>query len=266
MSAISDTFRRLRRRNSGALIAYVMAGYPDYGRTVSAVRGIVRGGADIIELGFPFSDPLADGPAIQEAATASLQNGMSPESYYRMVDEIRAFTDVPLLMMTYSNVAHAMGYERFAARAARHRIDGIILPDMPVGESGLYREAASSHGVDTVFLASPNTANQRCSQIMRASSGFLYLVAVYGTTGARSGVQKYGVEALRRIKQISQDLPVGVGFGISRGEDVRRYIEAGADAAIVGSAILNIIKESPDDTEGAVATYVASLKRHTSLE
>lgn len=265
MNRIAETFNRLSDANQKALVAYVMAGYPDAERTMSAVRGLVAGGADIIELGFPFSDPLADGPVIQEAATISLGQGTTLESYYDMVQDIRRFSsDIPLIIMTYTNVAYSVGYDAFAHQISDAGMDGIILPDMPVEESESYQKYAHAEGLDTIFLASPNTSDARVSRIAEASTGFLYMVAVYGTTGAGGGVRRYAIDALRRIKAVSEKLPVGVGFGVNGHDDVRQYVKAGADAVIVGSSILRIIKESPrNDIESRVARFVRSLKDGT---
>lgn len=267
MSRISETFQRLADTNQKALVSYVMAGYPDAERTVSAVRGLIAGGTDIIELGFPFSDPLADGPVIQEAATVSLNQGTTLESYYDMVRDIRRFSgDIPLIIMTYTNVAYSAGYDRFARQISDMGMDGIILPDMPVEASEAYKRYAHGSGLDTIFLASPNTSHARASRIAAASTGFLYMVAVYGTTGAKGGVRRYTIDALHRIKSVSGDTPVGVGFGVNEYRDVRQYVRAGADAVIVGSSILRIIKETPQsDMESRVSEFVKSLKAGTML-
>ncbi|MBI1658122.1 MAG: tryptophan synthase subunit alpha [Thaumarchaeota archaeon] len=265
-SRIAEMFGRLSGRNERALIAYVMAGYPDYNSSMAAVRGLVRGGADLIELGFPFTDPLADGPVIQDAATASLGAGMSMESYHSMVRDIRGYADTPVVMMTYANIAYSMGYGRFASESARAGVDGFILPDMPVEESGDYTREAHRCGADTIFLVSPNTPARRIAHIAAASTGFLYMVAVYGTTGARGGVGVHTMESLRRTKEAAGDLPVGVGFGVAGPEDVKRYAEAGADGIIVGSAILRVVGESPrDDIESRVAEFTSSLKAQTIM-
>ena len=265
MSRISDMFCRLSARGERALIAYVMAGYPSYDSSMAAVRGLVRGGADIVELGFPFSDPLADGPVIQNAATASLGAGMSMDSYHAMVRTIRETSQIPIVMMTYSNIAHSMGYDRFASESVRAGIDGFILPDMPVDESGPYVQESHRAGGDTIFLVSPNTAPDRIARIARASTGFLYVVSVYGTTGAQEGVRGYAVESLRRTQEAAGDLPVCVGFGVAGPQYVRRYVEAGADGVIVGSAILRVVEESPPDMiEPQVSEFVASLKAQTT--
>lgn len=261
---IAETFARLSGRGERALITYVMAGYPDYDSSMAAVRGLIRGGADIIELGFPFSDPLADGPVIQNAATASLEKGMSMDSYHAMVRHVRGISDIPVVTMTYANIAYGMGYGRFASESVRAGVDGFILPDMPVEESEQYVAESRRAGADTIFLVSPNTSASRVEQIARTSTGFLYMVAVYGTTGARDGVSEYAVESLRRVKEAAGDIPVGIGFGVGGPADVRRYAEAGADGIIVGSAILRVIGESPPNAiEQRVSEFVASLKGQT---
>lgn len=264
MSRISRRLGELASRGEGALVAYVMAGYPDRGATVSAVRGLVRGGADVVELGFPFSDPLADGPVIQNAGAASLEGGTTAGGFFDMVGEIRAETDVPLALMTYTNVLHRRGYRAFISRAARAGIDGFILPDMPVEEAGEYRRAAAGRA-DTVFLVSPNTAPARIRKIAAASTGFLYLVAVYGTTGGGSGATALGAGAVRRVKEAAGGgIPVGVGFGVSSPGDVRRYVRAGADAVVVGSAFLRLIGGIPRSRiESRVASFAGSLKAAT---
>lgn len=264
MSRIDDTFADLRRRNHRALIPYMMVGYPDYESTKGIIRGMIRGGADVIELGFPFSDPLADGPTIQRAATTSLHNGTTLSTYYDMLDYIRDLTEIPLVCMTYSNIAYNIGYEGFVSGLQKHGADGIILPDMPIDESEEYRYTASKYNIDTIFLASPNSTDSRCASIIEASNGFLYLVAVYGTTGTQTGVQRYAIDALCRIKRMSGNLPVGVGFGVRTSEDVRTYIKNGADAIIVGSAILNMVDGTSSGMEAAIHRYVSTLKKSTT--
>ena len=264
MSRIEDRFARLSEDGARALIPYVMAGFPDEEATVSAVRGLVSGGADIIEIGFPFSDPLADGPVIQNAGTVSLENGTNVAGFLRMIKRIRKETDIPLVLMTYANILYRKGYARFASDAARAGIDGIIVPDMSIEESGEYINATRGK-VDTIFLASPNTDKSRLLQIARMSSGFLYLVAVYGTTGVGRTIEEYTLRAIKNSKKYTKGrIPVGVGFGVSGPQDVRAYVNAGADAVIVGSAYLKIIGKTPkEEIESAVKTFTRKLKDQT---
>ncbi|RNJ80697.1 MAG: tryptophan synthase subunit alpha, partial [Nitrosopumilus sp. B06] len=168
MSRISDKFVELGKKRQSALVAYVMAGFPSDKATRAAVSGLIRGGADIIELGFPFSDPLADGPVIQNASNIALQKGASIERFFEMVRKIRKNTDIPLILMTYSNILYHMGYLEFISKAVDAGIDGFILPDMPVEEAAEYKRAARGKA-ETIFLTSPNTSKARIKNIAGAS-------------------------------------------------------------------------------------------------
>lgn len=239
-----------------------MAGYPNQKATLSAVRGLVRGGADIIELGFPFSDPLADGPVIQNAASVSLKKGTNVEKYLEVVKKIRRQTQIPLVLMTYTNVIYHRGYGKFITDAQNAGIDGFILPDMSIEESGNYLKAARNK-IDTIFLISPNTSKTRIQRITKVTSGFLYLVAVYGTTGIKSTIPAYTIKAIKDVKK-QTEIPVGVGFGVSTPQDVRKYVKAGADAVIVGSAFLKLIQKTPQNKiESVIAAFTRKLKKET---
>ncbi len=264
MSRIKEKFAELSAKKEKALIAYIMVGYPNENATISAVRGLIKGGADIIELGFPFSDPLADGPTIQNASTVSLDNGTKINKFFNMVKKIRKETDIPLILMTYTNILYHKGYSKFIAEAKNAGIDGFILPDMSIEESKEYL-ASAKNMADTIFLISPNTTKSRIEKIIKSSSGFLYLVAVYGTTGVKIGIQNYTLNAIKKVKKITNGkIPVGVGFGVSTPEDVKKYVKAGADAVIVGSAFLKLIEKTPQNKlESSIATFTKSLKRQT---
>jgi len=243
-----------------------MAGFPNEKATLSTVKGLIRGGVDIIEIGFPFSDPLADGPVIQNASTVSLQKGTKIKKFFSVVKKIRNQTDIPLVLMTYTNILYHMGYPKFIADAKKAGIDGFILPDMSVEESKDYLEAAKNNA-DTIFLISPNTNKTRITKIAEKSSGFLYLVAVYGTTGVKAGIKNYTLKAIKEVKkQTKGKIPIGVGFGVSTPNDVKKYIKAGADAVIVGSAFLKLVEKTPQaKLESAIASFTKSLKRQTIL-
>ncbi len=264
MTRIKEKFAELSAKNEKALIAYIMVGYPNESATISIVKGLIKGGADIIELGFPFSDPLADGPIIQNASTISLNNGTKIKNFFNIVKKIRNETDIPLVLMTYTNILYHKGYTNFISEAKKAGIDGFILPDMSIEESKEYI-AAAKNIADTIFLISPNTTKSRIEKIIKSSSGFLYLVAVYGTTGVKTGIQNYTLKAIRDVKKITnRKIPIGVGFGVSTPEDVKKYIEAGADAVIVGSAFLKLIEKTPkNNLEKNIATFTRSLKKQT---
>lgn len=266
MSRIKEKFIELDAKSQKALIPYVMVGYPNEKAVLATVRGMVKGGADIIELGFPFSDPLADGPVIQNASTVSLERGTKISRLFSTVRKIRKETDIPLVLMTYANILYHKGFSKFIADAKKAGIDGFILPDMPVEESKEYLRATKNH-TDTIFLISPNTSKTRIDRIAKASSGFLYLVAVFGTTGTKTGIKRYTLDAIKKVKkQTKGEIPVGIGFGVSAPQDVKKYVKAGADAVIVGSAYLRIIEKTPErQLESKISSFTKQLKKETML-
>jgi len=264
MSRIKEKFEELEKRNEKALISYIMLGFPNEKATMSTIRGLVKGGADIIELGFPFSDPLADGPVIQNASTISLEKGTNVSKIFNIVKKIRKETDIPLVLMTYTNILHHMGYQKFIKNAKKVGIDGFILPDMSIEESKDYLKAAKNNS-DTIFLISPNTSKTRIEKIAKASTGFLYLVAVFGTTGVKTSIKNYTLKAIKNVKkQTKGKIPIGIGFGVSTPEDVKKYIKAGADAVIVGSAYLKLIERTKQQNlESKITSFTKSLKKQT---
>ena len=265
MSRIKEKFNELKIRKEKALISYIMVGYPTDNATLSAVKGLVKGGADIIELGFPFSDPIADGPTIQKASTGSLNNKTKIEKFFKLVKKIRKQTNIPLILMTYTNILYKQGYQEFIKRAKKAGIDGLILPDMSIEESKNYLAAAKSQKMDTIFLVSPNTKKDRLNKIAKASSGFLYMVAVFGTTGVQTKIHQYTIDALKSTKHsVSDKIPVGIGFGVSTGKDVKKYVSYGADAIIVGSANIKIMENTPvSKLEKKICSFTKKLKNQT---
>ena len=265
MSRIQDKFKELYSKNEKALIGYLMTGYPNEKDTVSAIRGLIQGGADIIELGFPFSDPLADGPVIQNASTISLNKGTKLEKFFKILKQIRRETKIPLVLMTYTNILYSYGYDQFLSKAKRLGLDGIILPDMSIEESSEYIKAARKNHIDTIFLVSPNTSKDRIKKITKATTGFLYLVSMYGITGMQGKIQKYTINAVKNTKKIvSGKIPVGVGFGVSSASDVKRFVSLGADAVIVGSAFLRLIENTQSNKiESRLASFTRQLKQAT---
>lgn len=243
-------FRQLVLENRPALICYVVAGYPTLKYTEEIVSTIVESGADIVEIGIPFSDPVADGPTIQQASTVALKNGTTPQKCLELVGAVREkFPRLPLLIMTYSNIVFRSGLEEFLRTSRLKGVDGFILPDLELTESYSYVTAASKLKMATVFLASPNTDASRLKKIMEVCSGFLYVVSVYGTTGSRAEYEDYTFQSIRRIKEITEGkIPIAVGFGISRPDQVISLVNSGADAVIIGSAIIDrIAARHPND-------------------
>lgn len=263
---IDAKFADLKKKGECALVCYVVAGYPDLKTSQAVAEALISGGADIIEIGIPFSDPIADGPTIEAASHMALQKGVKPADALSLASRLRKkHPDLPLLVMTYSNIVTCLGLERFMDESLKAGIDGFITPDMPVEEAREYKQTASNRGMATVFLASPNTSPTRLNRILESSSGFLYMVSVYGITGARSSFEDYTLKAVSTVKQAAGSrLPVAVGFGISRSAHVKQMRAAGADAVIVGSAIVNVISKSLRKKKRLIAdvrTYARQLKQ-----
>ncbi len=260
---IGACFSALAQKRDRALVCYVVVGYPDLNSTPKAVDALVAGGADVIELGIPFSDPIADGPTIQQASHFALEKGVTPDKALAVARGIRKkHPDLPMLVMTYSNILVRAGMDKFMDKAKSAGIDGFILPDVPVEEAGEYLKAARERSLATVFLASPNTSEQRLKEIVETSTGFMYLVSVYGITGARKNFEGYTAQAVKRAKEAAAGrIPVGVGFGISKPEHARFMASAGADAVIVGSAIVDRMSGPKGKMPSSLRSFAASLKK-----
>jgi tryptophan synthase alpha chain len=243
---IESKFNELKNKNQKALICYVVAGYPDIKTSEHIISSLINGGADIIEIGIPFSDPIADGSTIQDAIQNSLIAGTTPDMCLELSSRIRkTFPNIPLIIMTYSNILYRKGYIQFAKKAKESGIDGFIIPDIPIEESKEYLNTMQNIGMSTIFLVSPNTSEKRLKMISRICTGFLYAISVYGTTGERQGFDEYTIESIKRVKKVTAEekIPLAVGFGISNPQHVKYMIDAGADAVIIGSAIIKKIKE-----------------------
>lgn len=256
MSAISSTFSKLN--GEGALVAYVMGGDPDLHSSSRVVDAVIRGGADIVEVGIPFSDPIADGKSIQAADVRSLAAGATPARVLEMIRGVKAsHPNTPIAAMTYYNILYSNGVENFLDAAKANGVDAMIVPDLPLDEVVEYAALAKARGLDTVLLAAPTTPPARMKAILKHTSGFLYLVSVTGVTGARTEVQTSTIDLVRTAKALAAEakVPLGVGFGISTPEQVREVIGAGADAVVVGSGIVDKVAEF-DRGAGSAVTLV----------
>lgn len=251
---ISDKFSELKARDEGALIAYICAGD---GGTEEYVRALIKGGADIIELGLPFSDPVADGPTIQAGIERALEAGMTPDIFFDTVGSLNV--DIPLVVMTYFNLIFKRGMEKFVKDCQDSGISGIIVPDLPAEESGELSSCCEKYGIDLIFLVAPTTTGSRMKGILSHGTGFVYLVARLGVTGARSDVASSTTELLNRVKT---QTPKAVGFGISTGEQATEIIKAGADGVIVGSAFVDIIAKG-DNVSSRLEELARELKGGT---
>jgi tryptophan synthase alpha chain len=250
MTAITETFQKLKSRREAALIGYVTAGDPKPQYTPKIAEALIKGGVDILELGLPFSDPIADGPTIQAASVRALNAGTTPRKVLEMARKIRQAHDVPVVVMTYYNPVFRMGLNSFFSLAKDCRVDGLIVPDLPVEEAGDYKQAACACGVDTIFLAAPSTSTQRLCNIIKCTSGFLYLVSHFGVTGAKSTVEESTIQLIKHVLPYTREhVPLAVGFGVSKPEHAYCIIKAGADGVIVGSAFVNIIAKNQGNTK-----------------
>lgn len=259
-SRLDDTFARLRREQRPGLVTYTTAGDPDLPRSGQILNALDRAGADVLEVGVPFSDPLADGPVIQRAAERALAAGGSLRAALDLISSIRPGLTAPVVVFSYANPLLRMGLERFAARAAAAGVDGVLALDLPVEEAGEFREVLASAGLDAIFLLSPTTTDARIRKAAALGSGFLYGISRLGVTGVRDEVAP-GAEALvRRIRAVT-NLPVALGFGISQPEHVAA-VSAYADAAVVGSALVSLIAEAAQSPRliERVEEYVRRLK------
>ncbi len=241
MSRIAALFERLRGQSRPALITYLTAGDPSLDRTPSLVAALERGGADLIELGVPFSDPIADGPVIQRASERALRAGATLRGVLEIARRIRRDSAIPLLLFTYLNPALRYGLDALARDAVAAGIDGCLLTDLSVEEAGDYIGAMRRHGLDTVFLAAPTSTPERLRLVARYSTGFVYLVSRTGVTGERASLSDSVAPLVRAMREIT-DLPLAVGFGISKPEHAAA-VGAIADGVVIGSAFVRIVEE-----------------------
>jgi tryptophan synthase alpha chain len=241
------------------LVAFTVAGDPDFGSSLSIMREMAASGADIIELVLPFSDPVADGPVIQRADIRAMDAGMNTDRLYELVREFRAGSSVPVVILTYANLVMRRGILSFYQQAARAGIDGVVIADVPCEESDPFIQAAEETGISQIMLVSTTTSPERLEKIIGRASGFIYLVAVMGVTGARTGVDPAAIGLLKTVRE-KTSVPVAPGFGISSPGQVRIWAEADADAVIVGSAIVKKIEENLDNPE-RIATSVGEFIR-----
>lgn len=242
---------------------FITAGYPDLESTVDLILGFEENGADIIELGMPFSDPLADGPTIQFSSDVAISKGISIDKIFEMVSEVRKSSQIPIILMGYMNPVLRYGVSRFCEKAASVGVDGLILPDIPVEESGLIEKEAEENDLPIIYLVAPNTSDERMKLADQKSGGFVYCVSVTGVTGARDGgeVSKSVATFIERVRTNVTKNPVLVGFGIKSFTDAQN-IASNADGFIVGSALIDTIRKTyPNENwEKDVFSFVHSLK------
>ena len=240
------------------LITFITAGDPNIRATLEFMLALDKY-VDVIELGIPFSDPMADGRVIQKANYRALKAKTRVKDVFQTVRNFRKSSDTPVVIMTYYNPVYRMGVEKFVGDARESGVDGLIVVDLPLEEAGEYLNTCKKHDMKTIFLAAPNTSNYRLKMIDKASSGFIYLISLYGTTGARDKLSDLAFDLLDRAKKICSK-PLAVGFGVSKPEHARELISAGADGVVVGSALVEIIERLGEDAVSEIEEKARELK------
>ena len=257
---MAAAFERIRAQKTPGLVTYVTAGDPDLRRTEGILLALDRAGADVLEIGVPFSDPLADGPVIQRATERALAAGTTLAGVLDMLERLRPQIAAPFVLFSYVNPILRLGAEPFADRARAAGVDGVLVLDLPIEEADDFRNLLASRGIDTILLLSPTTSDDRLRKAASLGSGFLYAISRLGVTGARDRIADGAQEVVQRIRGVS-DLPIALGFGISKPEHVRE-VGRWADAAVVGSALVSVIAEAgaTSGLENRVEEYVRWLK------
>ncbi len=241
MSGYAETFRRLRSLRQRALIPFTVMGDPTFEKSLRVVQSLVRGGADILELGVPFSDPIADGPVIQAADVRALRAGFKTAGLFRFIREVRKFTQVPIGLLLYYNIILQYGVERFIQEGVKAGVNSLLVADLPPQEAGVFFQLSKKNEMGTVFIVSELTDLERLKKILKMTTAFVYIVSRLGVTGVRQDIQQAVFQTLERIRPLTL-LPLCVGFGISNPAQVSQVARGGADGVIVGSAIVKKIE------------------------
>ena len=260
MTSVAHCFQALRSQEACALIPFITAGDPDLATTAQALRVLDQAGADLIELGVPYSDPLADGPVIQAAATRALGRGVRLEDVLDIVRSLHGEIKAPIILFTYYNPIFYRGIDLFLREIADAGVKGLVVPDLPLEEADSLLKPAAQMGIDVTLLIAPTSPMERIQAIAQQSQGFIYLVSVTGVTGMRNQVATRVESLLTSIREVT-DKPIGVGFGISEAEQARQVKQWGADAVIVGSAFVKRLAEgSPEIGLAQIETFCRQLK------
>nr|WP_203457627.1 tryptophan synthase subunit alpha [Gloeothece citriformis] len=265
-NSISNRFKSLKARNQCAMIPFITAGDPDLETTAAALKILDRSGADFIELGVPYSDPLADGPVIQAAATRALQKGIQLDHVLDLVATVSPSLTAPIILFTYYNPILNRGIKNFMSQIAQAGAKGLVIPDLPIDEASEVLEIAGSEGIEVILLVAPTSNDARIKAITEKSQGFIYLVSVTGVTGMRSQIQGRVKTILSDIRHLT-DKPIGIGFGIKSGEQAKELKEWGADAVIVGSAFVKrLATDNPQEGLRAIEEFAHELKSAISQQ
>ena len=267
MKTYKQVFNELKNKNEGALVAFTVIGDPDYETSLDIIKKIIDSGADILELGLPFSDPIADGPTIQAADIRALSKGMNTDKVFEFVKELREYTDVPIGFLCYYNLIYQRGIGKFYSDCKNYGINSVLIADVPVEESSEILNHARNNNIETVFMVTPLTNNDRIKKIASNTTGFIYVVSRLGVTGVRDSLEESTLDLIKRIKKFT-DMPLCVGFGISNPKHVKSVIKGGANGAIVGSAIIELIAKNINNKEkmlNDIGAYIKTMKDATRV-
>lgn len=261
-------FARLKENNQGAFVPFVTIGDPNPEQSLEVMKTLIAAGADALELGFPFSDPLADGPTIQGANIRALDSGTTPDVCFDLIAQIRAeHPDLPIGLLVYANLVYARGINNFYARCEKAGVDSVLIADVPTGESAPFNQAAKAHGIDPIFIAPPTASEKTLSDVAELGGGYTYLLSRAGVTGAETKANMPVTALLDRLNQFNAP-PALLGFGISEPAQVKEAIQAGAAGAISGSAVVKIIEQNevnPEQMLQKLHAFVSSMKQATQL-
>jgi tryptophan synthase alpha chain len=256
MTTYTEVFSQLKRQNRAALIPFFVVGDPDFDASLTIVKAAIDAGADILELGIPFSDPIADGPTIQKADVRAMNAGMNVHKALSLVRAVKDHKDIPVGLLMYYNLIHQYGVDRFFQDFHDAGVNSILVADLSIDDAGEVLGPAESAGLDTVFMVTPNTSGERMKRIASKTTGFIYTVSLLGVTGSRDALSDAVEGLVGKLKALT-DVPVCVGFGISKPEHARTVADAGADGVIIGSKLVAMIEDNLSDP-GRAATEVAA--------
>jgi len=263
----SEIFKKSKENNEGVFIPFIVAGDPDYDTSLKIAKNLVDNGVDALEIGFPFSDPVADGPSVQNADLRAFDSGMTIEKCFKFIKELREYTDKPFGLLLYYNIVYKHGIDEFYRKLKESGVNAVLIADLPPEEADDAIEAANNNSLEQIFIVSQATDNERLKKITKIVGGFIYIASVMGTTGARNKVEHNTTELIKRIREHTE-IPLCVGFGISKPEHVKEVLNAGADGAIVGSALINIIADNLENHDvmfREISDYIQIMKEATRM-
>lgn len=255
----NDVYKKLKEKQQIAFIPFTMLGFPDYDTSLEVIKTIIDNGADILELGLPFSDPVADGPIIQEANNIALENGINTEKCFELIADIREYSEIPIGLLVYGNLVYSYGTEQFYQKLGELKINSILIPDVPFEEMDEFLEIGNQYGVQSVFIITPITPENRMNDIIVKTNGFIYMMSRLGVTGTHKSASTDLSSIIQQVKS-KTSVSINVGFGISQPEHVTNLKKIGADGAIIGSAIIKLIKNNIDDKDSLIYKLTDYLK------